>query len=230
MTRIVALCGEPEYESDVTMRPVCERIADKVGADLDYRVPDVLEDVPNFPTSSFGDLDVLAESELLVLFTRFRVLPENEMQAIARYLERGGAILALRTANHAFHPVNGSPWSTWASNFAQKYLGSAWSTHHGHSSHTAVTVIADHPVTEGLPERFEASSWLYVNDPPADATRLLWGEPIASEHESLPSPVAWVRERGAQRVFYTCLGGQSDLRQPEILTLVDNAAAWCLRL
>src|SRR4051794_10757753 len=105
MKNVVVLAGEGEYESDVTMRAVADRIATVGGGgvDIHYRIPDVLEDQPVFPRSSFGDLTGLADADLLVMYTRFRVLPDAETAAIAEYLERGGSILGLRTSSHAFH-------------------------------------------------------------------------------------------------------------------------------
>ena len=228
MTKVVVLAGEGEYESDETMRPVADAVAADLSATLDYCTPSVLADMPDFPVSSFGGLDTLADTDLLILFTRFRVLPDDEMRALADYLERGGALLALRTSNHAFHPVIDDEWSGWASTFADRYLGSAWSTHHGHTSRTRVTVRSEHPITRGLPPAFDVTSWLYVNRPPADATELLWGDPVDTEIPPQPSPVAWVRELGRQRIFYTSLGSQPDLRQPEVIALLRNAARWCV--
>ncbi len=228
MTTIVTLAGEGEYESDVTMRPIAEAIARDLGARLDYRTPSVIEDVPDFPESSFGGLDVLAEAKLLILYTRFRVLPEEEVAALAAYLARGGAVVALRTSNHAFHPVPGSPWEDWTAGFANRYLGSAWSTHHGHTSRTRVEVVADDPITSGLPPVFEVDSWLYVNEPPTAARILLAGDPIDSEVPPQPSPVAWSWNDHGRRVFYTSLGSQSDLERPELLRLLTQAARWAI--
>ena len=228
MTGIVTLAGEGEYESDVTMRPVAEAIARDLGATLDYRTPSVIEDVPDFPESSFRGLDALADADLLLLYTRFRVLPDDEVAALAAYLERGGAVLALRTSNHAFHPVAGSPWEGWTAGFAQRYLGSAWSTHHGHTSRTRVEVVADDPITAGLPPVFEVDSWLYVNEPPPAARVLLAGDPIDPEIAPQPSPVAWAWDDQGRRVFYTSLGSQSDLERPEVLRLLSQAARWAI--
>jgi len=227
VSTIVALAGEGEYESDVTMRPIAEAIARDLGATLDYRTPSVIEDVPDFPESSFGDLDVLADAALVILYTRFRVLPDDEVAALASYLERGGALLALRTANHAFHPVPGSAWEEWTAGFASRYLGSAWSTHHGHTSRTRVEVVGEDPVTTGLGPVFEVDSWLYANWPPASAQVLLAGDPIDPEIHPLPSPVAWKWDDNGRRVFYTSLGSQSDLERDDVRRLLVQAARWC---
>jgi hypothetical protein len=54
VTSIMFLVGEGEYESHRTMRPVAEEMGTVLGADITYRVPDVLPDMPHFPRSSFG--------------------------------------------------------------------------------------------------------------------------------------------------------------------------------
>lgn len=227
MSRIVVLAGEGEYESDRTMRPIAVRMAEAIGSELVYRVPDVLDDVPFFPESRFGSLDELNGADLLVLYTRFRVLPDDELAAIASFVDSGGNILALRTATHAFHPMENSIWFDWTSSFASRVLGSGWSRHHGHTSTTVVSKANDRVVVDDLPERFSVASWLYVNQAPADATILLNGEPVNPETEAEPSPVAWTRELGTQRIFYTSLGSQRDLEQTEVVTLLVNAAVWC---
>jgi type 1 glutamine amidotransferase len=228
--KIVVLAGDGEYESHRTMRKFADRVQAEHDVRIDFRVPDVLEDMPDFPPSSFGDLSGLDDADLLMLYTRFRVLPENELAAIARYVERGGNVLALRTANHAFRAVPGSPMHDWAAGFADSVLGSAWTWHHGHTSSTEVSAVADHWITGGVPARFGVRSWLYETHPPADAVVLLQGEPVDPEREPVPSPVAWVRDRGDQRIFYCSLGHQEDMEQVEVRTVLDNAVAWCLHL
>jgi type 1 glutamine amidotransferase len=228
--KIVVLAGDGEYESHRTMRTLADRVQAEHDVRIDFRVPDVLEDMPDFPPSSFGDLSSLDDADLLMMYTRFRVLPDEELSAIARFLERGGDLLALRTANHAFRPVPGSAMHDWAAEFGDRVLGSAWTWHHGHSSSTEVSAVAEHWITGGVPARFAVRSWLYETHPPHDATVLLHGEPVDPEGESVPSPVAWVRERGDQRIFYCSLGHQEDMAQDEVRTVLDNAVAWCLHL
>jgi type 1 glutamine amidotransferase len=228
--KIVVLAGDGEYESHRTMRTLADRVQAEHDVRIDFRVPDVLEDMPDFPPSSFGDLSSLDDADLLMMYTRFRVLPDEELSAIARFLERGGDLLALRTANHAFRPVPGSAMHDWAAEFGDGVLGSAWTRHHGHSSSTEVSAVAEHWITGGVPARFAVRSWLYETHPPHDATVLLHGEPVDPEGDAVPSPVAWVRELGDQRIFYCSLGHQEDMAQDEVRTVLDNAVAWCLHL
>lgn len=227
---IVVLAGDGEYESHRTMRAFGERIQAALHVRIEHRKPDVIEDMPDFPPSSFGDLSALESADLLILYTRFRLLPDSEIAAIAAYVERGGNILALRTANHAFQPVPGSSWFEWTTTFADAVLGSAWTRHHGHSSSTDVHKVTEHHIVGNVPGRFHVRSWLYEANPPVDATVLLRGEPIDPEGEPSPSPVAWIREPGDQRIFYTSLGSQADLEQEEVVALLMDAVTWCLHL
>lgn len=231
MTTIVVLAGEGEYESHRTMAGYVGDIrAEFPEAKVLYLVPDMLDDYPEFPDSSFGDLRVLREADLLVVYTRFRVLPDAEMAEIVRYVERGGSVLGLRTATHAFHYPEDSPWAYWNDGFGRDVLGSPWVSHHGHSSRTIVSRIpdVDHPVLAGIPAEFPVRSWLYRTRTQPDCSPLLYGEPVDPEDTPTPGPVAWVRDRPGGRVFFTSLGHQEDFDRPEFRRLLVNATRWCL--
>ncbi len=47
-------------------------------------------------------LEALDSADLLILFTRFRNLPDDQMRHIVDYVESGKPIIGLRTATHAF--------------------------------------------------------------------------------------------------------------------------------
>jgi type 1 glutamine amidotransferase len=230
LTKIVVLAGEGEYESDRTMRPVADELHDELRAELVFRTPDVLADMPDFPRSSFGNLDDLRDADLLVVYTRFRILPHEEMRRIVEFCTRGGNVLALRTSTHAFQYPAESPWFDWNERFGRDVLGSPWISHHGHTSTTDVTWFSDegHPILDGVPRRFRSPSWLYRYDLQPDCEPILWGTPVDPECEPTPSPFAWVRERGEQRVVYTNMGHQSDFELDAVRRFLINAARWCL--
>lgn len=226
MTRIVILAGEGEYGSAGTMADVAAELVD---VEVDYRRASVLEDMPAFPASSFGDLTPLREADLLVVYTRFRILPDDEMQELEHYLGRGGAVVGLRTSTHAFHYEAGSRWAGWNDGFGRDVFGTPWISHHGHSSHTVVTRRADveHPILDGVDERFEVRSWLYHVELSKSCTVLLHGEPVDPERPPTPGPVAWTTEHNGGRVFYTSLGHPDDFDAPSFRRLVRNAIGWC---
>lgn len=231
MSNIVILAGEGEYDSHRTMTLLARDVSRHLpGALVSYRTPDVLADFPTFPKSSFGDLTPLRTADLLVVYTRFRRLPDGEMAEIARYVERGGSVIGLRTATHAFHFAADSPWAGWNDGFGRDVLGSPWVSHHGHGSSTDVSRIptVDHPVLDGVPASFHVRSWLYRVTPQADCRPVLYGEPVDPEGIATPGPVAWVRERRRGRVFFTSLGHPEDFEHQAFRRLLVNAADWCL--
>jgi hypothetical protein len=230
MSKIVVLAGEGEYESDHTMRAVAHDFERELGAEVVYRTPDLLRDFHDFPRSSFGDLSDLDDADLLVIYTRFRYLPDGEMERITRFCERGGNVIGLRTSTHAFHYPEGSKWFPWNDGFGRDVLGSPWVSHHGHSSTTEVAwSSADgHPILDGVPRVFHSPSWLYRYELAPDCVPILWGTPVNPESAPTPGPFAWVRERQHQRVVYTNMGQQGDFEFDFAHRFLTNAARWCL--
>ena len=228
MIQTVVMAGEGEYESHVTMRSVAEDLEKKLGHHVTFSTPDVVEDVPDFPLSRFSDLDTLKDADLLVVYTRFRRLPDEQMQLVVDYVERAGPVVGLRTSTHAFHYAEGSPWEQWNDGFGRDVLGTPWVSHHGHSSTTAVKRVAtaSHEVLEGVDPAFVSPSWLYRVRLEQGCSSLLWGDPIMPESPSEPGPVCWARD-GSRRVLYTSLGHPGDFAMPSFRRLLVNAARWC---
>jgi hypothetical protein len=121
---------------------------------------------PNY-TENIPGLENLDGADLMVLFTRFRALPDAQMAHFESYLKAGKPLVAIRTATHAFqfgdqetsykhwsnsHNVEGHPWD---GGFGRLVLGERWHTHHGHhKQQSTLGLIApgaeDHPITNGL--------------------------------------------------------------------------------
>jgi len=117
---------------------------------------------PSYQTNIPG-LEALASADLMVIFTRFRDLPDEQMKYIVDYIESGRPIVGLRTATHAFymreHPkykkysFRGTP--DFKGGFGRQVLGETWISHHaGHGSQSTRGLIAkgakDHPILRGI--------------------------------------------------------------------------------
>ena len=76
------------------------------------------------------------------MFTRFRALPEDQLQRILRYVESGKPIVGLRTSTHAFLYPDGHPRQALNDGFGRDVFGQKWITHHGSQSSTDVAVHA----------------------------------------------------------------------------------------
>ena len=230
MSVIAVLAGEGEYRSSETMRRYFDDQV-RVGHRVEYKTPDVLDDLPDFPESSFGDLGILDGADLLVVYTRFRRLPDDEMERIRAYLDSGRPVMGLRTSTHAFAFPAESPWAPLNDGFGRDVLGSPWVSHHGHGSTTQVQRIdgVEHPILEGVPDTFASPSWLYRVDLAPDCESLLGDRPVDTDDgEPQPGPTAWIRER-RRRTFVTTLGHPEEFERGPLRRLLSNATSWCLQ-
>ena len=230
---IVFVLGEPEYESHLTMPHVAEEWAKQEGIKATLCITDTIPDNPDFPESHFQGLEALADADLMVIYTRFRVLPAEQMDLLKSYLDSGRPVVGLRTSTHAFKFPEGSPFETWNNGFGINVLGAPWISHHGHDASTDVTVIPeakDHAILEGVDEAFHVRSWLYkmLPYPGEDATQLLWGVPVDPQNEPQENPVAWTRLQNGGRVLYTSMGHPEDFDVAPFRRLLDNGIRWAL--
>ena len=83
-------------------------------------------------------METLDSANLLILFTRFRDLPDAQMKHVVDYVNSGRPIVALRTATHAFDLKSSKTyqrysWNSkdWDGGFGRQILGETWITHHG---------------------------------------------------------------------------------------------------
>jgi len=120
--------------------------------------PNVLTNIPG--------LEALDHANLLILFTRFRNLPDDQMAHIDAYLKSGRPVLGIRTATHAFNLSGNSKYAhysngykgelkEWEDGFGRLVLGERWYMHHGHHRHqSTVGRIASgeeqHPILRGI--------------------------------------------------------------------------------
>src|SRR5439155_12785406 len=100
---------------------------------------------------------------LLIIATRFRNLPDEQMQPIADYLESGKPVIGMRTATHAFSGLKGKfakyNWNnndkSYQQGFGRQVLGETWISHHGgHGSQSTRGILAKdadrHPILKGI--------------------------------------------------------------------------------
>lgn len=181
--------------------------------------------------------EALKDADLLVLFSRRRFPPKDQMGAIRAYLDAGKPLLGIRTANHAFipkpHEVVDASLAPWPE-FTHDVLG---------GENTGYE-------TKGLPYRVSEAAGvktllldgvtaanilghqsLYKVLPLAEnATPLLIGTAQAGG-TTPPQPIAWTRSYGANkaRIFYTSLGTPEDMRIADVRRLLLNAVTWTLK-
>lgn len=167
---MVLVSGDEEYRSEEALPQLAKILAKQHGFDCTVlfaqhpEQPGIIN--PNYVYHIPG-LEQLEKADLLILFTRFRELPDEQMAYFKAYLEAGKPIIGLRTATHAFHFRDTlSPWKHWGNyykgekeawhgGFGQLVLGTNWHSHHGHHKHQSTRGIikreaASHPALNGI--------------------------------------------------------------------------------
>src|SRR5262249_42293681 len=115
-------------------------------------------------TNNIPGLEALQKADLLVLFTRFRDLPDEQMKYVVDYVESGRPIIGMRTATHAFkfdrkssktYAAYGFDSKEWDGGFGRQVLGETWLSHHGqHGKQSTCGILAPgaegHPILRGI--------------------------------------------------------------------------------
>lgn len=256
---IVLISGDEEYRSEEALPMLAQILAKRLGYTCTVLFslnPRSGEIDPNQQANIPG-LQALEHAELMIIFTRFRELPPEQMRYIDDYLMAGKPVIGLRTATHAFHYSRNkgdqyakydfqSSVPGWENGFGQVVLGETWVSHHGdHGSEGTRAVVndaqANHPVLMGVIDIWGPTD-VYTVGALDDAKVLLYGQstsgmtedaPINTEKEMLP--IAWTRTYqlpGGSRghAFATTMGASVDLQSADLRRLLINACLWATGL
>ncbi|MFO0792257.1 MAG: ThuA domain-containing protein [Pirellulales bacterium] len=166
--RIVLVSGDEEYRSEEALPQLAKILATEHGFDCTVCFainPQSGYIDPNYRQGIAG-LAALNNADLMVLFTRRRDLPDDQMQIIDNYLKAGKPLVGIRTATHAFLPPRESKWAyyadtfdgepqEWHGGFGRLVLGETWVNHHGeHKQESTRGIIApnaaNHPILRGI--------------------------------------------------------------------------------
>jgi hypothetical protein len=252
---IVLVSGDDEYRSEEALPQLAKILATHHGftctvlfaIDLATGAiaPDRHDNIPG--------LEALDTADLLILFTRFRDLPDAQMKHLVDYVESGRPIVAMRTATHAFEIKTSSTYRRWTWNstewdggFGRQVLGETWISHHGqHGKQSTRGVIApgqrEHPILRGIADGdiWGPTDVYKVRLPlPGDSQALILGQvlegmqptdkPAAGAQNNPMMPVAWVKTYKTARTFTTTMGASQDLRNEALRRLIVNACYWAL--
>jgi type 1 glutamine amidotransferase len=223
-SRVVLVSGDEEYRSEEALTQLGRILAVRHGFDcrVVYAIdPETGEISPNTQTNIPG-LEALRDADLMVIATRFRNLPDNQMREIDAYLRAGKPVVGMRTATHAFK----IPWErafarysfdfeapegSWQQGFGRRVLGETWISHHGHHGKESTRGLiapgaADHPILRGIAdgEIWGPTDVYGVRLPlPGDSKPLVLGqvlagmtpdaEPVAGPKNDPLVPVAWTK-------------------------------------
>jgi hypothetical protein len=259
---VVLVSGDEEYRSEQALPQLAKILTKRQGFDctvlfaIDPKDGTINPDQRN----NIPGLEALHNADLMVIFTRFRDLPDAQMKHIVDYVESGRPIVALRTATHAFDLKSSKTYQrySWNSNewdggFGRQVLGETWIAHHGeHGKQSTRGIIAPgqegHPILRGIHsgDIWAPSDVYEVRLPlPGDSQPVILGQvlenmmadgqPVAGQENDPMMPVAWVKTHAGTpgrsgRVFTTTMGAAVDLENEALRRLIVNACFWAMGL
>lgn len=254
--QIVLVSGDEEYRSEETLPQLAKILARRHGFDCTvlFAIDPKTGEINPDRTDNIPGLEKLNNADLMVLFTRMRNLPDEQMKHIVDYVESGKPIVALRTATHAFalksKTYRDYDWQN-KGGFGRKVLGDTWVSHWGHHGKESTRGILapdakDHPMLRGIKD---GDIWgptdVYEVRLPSDCSPLVLGQvlagmkpvdpPVKGKKNEPMLPVAWTKnyktEQGkSARVFTTTMGASTDFESEGLRRLLVNACYWGLGL
>ncbi len=215
---IVFIANDHEYRSEEVCPALAKILAQRhgfrctviFGLDEDGAIKGGGKNMPG--------MEALEDADLLFFYTRFMDLPDEQVDLLVDYFERGGPVVGVRTSTHCFNGQKGK-WEKLNFNYTgQDYMGglgeqifgNTWHKERGQSHYGSNHVMgcritpdasaAGHPILKGV-ESIHAYSGAYKSQPPADAVPLLEVQVLNTFHASddlnLDKPVVnagWTRD------------------------------------
>jgi hypothetical protein len=187
---IVFIANDHEYRSEQT----CPALAKILAKHHGFRCT-VLFGIDEQGAIKAGEaavpgMEALKDADLLVFFTRFMSLPDEQVDLLVDYFERGGPAVGIRTSTHCFNKQQGK-WAKLNFNYdgddyrgglGEQVFGNTWHKERGQSHYgsnhqmgcriTPVASAVGHPILAGV-KQIHAYSGAYKSQPPAGATPLV---------------------------------------------------------
>ena len=213
---IVLISGDEEYRSEEALPQLAKILSQRHGFKCTVLFAiDPSDGTINPNASNIPGLEALDTADLMVIFTRFRDLPDDQMQHIVKYLEAGKPIVGIRTATHAFNIKPGKTYSKYsydakdadyAQGFGRQILGETWISHHGrHGSQSTRGIVVkgqeDHPILRGIRDGdvWGPTDVYGVRLPlPGDSQPLVLGQVLSGMH-SIDPPAGPAEDRKTKK-------------------------------
>ena len=252
---IVFLAGDHEYRSEESLPELARILAKRHGFkctvlfNIDPATGEIVAGNSNMP-----GLEALDTADLAVVFLRFQNFPQDQMKHFDDYLNRGGPVVGLRTATHAFKIKAGDPFSKHSYDykgkdfefgFGHQVLGQTWVGHYGanHRQSTRITIVDDrktNPILRGVKDIWVQAGG-YVGKP-VDGEVLTMAQPLngmtpdsPADATKPPMPSEWTRGYKSAsgktgRVFTSLYGTSEDILNDGYRRLLINGCYWALGL
>lgn len=255
---VVLISGDEEYRSEEALPQLGKILAKRHGfkCTVLFAVDPATGTIDPKNVNNIPGLESLKTADLMIIATRFRDLPDEQMKHIAEYVDAGKPIIGMRTATHAFNIPVGKTYARygwqskeWDGGFGRQVLGETWIDHHGSHGHesTRGKIAKDaenDPIVRGCEDIWGPTDVYTVRLPlSGDSRPLVMGQvlagmnptdkPVDGPKNHPMMPVVWKKTyKGVQgqtgRVVTTTMGAGKDLLSEGLRRLLVNAAYWCV--
>jgi type 1 glutamine amidotransferase len=253
---IVFVTGDEEYRSEDSMPQLAKILAVHHGfkCTVLFAVNKETGEIDPQTVDNIPGLEALKKADLMVMFLRFRELPDEQMKLIIDYTDSGKPIIGLRTATHAFNynKHKDSPYAKYSfrnkefkGGYGRQVFGETWINHYGHHQRESTRgLIAKgmekHPIVKGCEDIWGPSDVYGITTLHGDCKPLIMGQvlegmnPKDKPHQTKKLvPVAWTKtytgtKGKASRVFTTTMGHGGDLKSEGFRRLLVNACYWAM--
>jgi hypothetical protein len=252
---IVFVTGEEYYRSEEGMSMFAKILSQHHGykCTMLFAIDPVTGFINANKSNNIPGLEALKSADLMVVFARFRELPDADMKHIVDYVNAGKPVLGIRNATHAFrYSANStSPYKSWdfqskawPGGFGQQILGDTWIAHYGkfQKEATLATVISsqrNNPVLRGVADTIFCHTDVNSVErlTPKDVV-LMQGQvlsglnpmdpPVTDKRKDVRMPFAWFKTYTAPsgkegRSFTTTAGASLDWQSEDLRRLMVNA-------
>lgn len=256
---VVLIAGDEEYRSEEGLPQLAKILSTHHGFTCTVLFPINPKDGTIDPpyVKNIPGLEALKNADLMIIQTRFRDLPDEQMKYVVDYVDAGKPVIGLRTATHAFKIEPGKTYSKyswdskepgWEGGFGRRVLGETWIDHHGHHGQQSTRAIPapgaqGSTILRGCQDVWGPTDVYAVRLPMLPQCKtILLGEvlegmkstdkPVEGKQNEPMIPVAWTMTYKADgqpgRSFTTTMGAATDLQSEGLRRLLVNAAYWCV--
>jgi len=253
---IVFVTGDEEYRSEDGMPQLAKILAVHHGfkCTVLFAINKETGQIDPQTVDNIPGLEALKKADLMVLFLRFRELPDEQMKLIIDYTDSGKPIMGLRTSTHAFNyrRHRDSPYAKYSfqnnefkGGYGRQVFGETWINHYGHHQRESTRgLIAkgmeNHPIVKGCEDIWGPSDVYGITTLHGDCKPLIMGQVLVGmnpKDKPHPTkklvPVAWLKtytgtKGKTARVFTTTMGHGGDLKSEGFRRLLVNACYWAM--
>jgi type 1 glutamine amidotransferase len=251
---IVLIAGDQEYRSEESIPALAKILETRHGfhCTVLYSINRRTGVIDPSTTDNIPGLEALRKADLMVLFTRFLELPDDQMKEIVDYTNSGRPIVGLRTATHAFNYVKrqDSAYAKYGAQskdggYGRQVLGETWIAHYGaHQKESTRGVLVagmqDHPILRGVRDIWGESDVYEITTLFGDSQPLVMGQVLLGmDPSSAPDsgkklmPIAWIKtytgvSGKTSRVFMTTMGHVMDFKNEGFRRMLVNACYWAM--